>query len=212
MRIAGILLSVLIGLAGSARAASINASFDSVASGSAANDAVAGSGIRFDLGALLPELDAYGDPIPGTDAYRVDPLPFDVVRVSDPSLVGYGTAPSPSNALDALDQGVLLSFAAPVTLSLFSATLDQSPFGFPGVFDVVIQDASGNALHSIPTQQSVSGFEASFAGTLYGVSSIYLPGGAFYDDLHFETVPEPETLVILAFALAALATARRRTS
>ena len=209
MRIAGTLLLALTCFAGSARAASLAFDFDGVASGSAANAAVSG-GIHFDLASFLPQLDAFGDPIPGSEASRPDPEPFDLVRVSDPSLRGYGEAPSGLNALDALDQGVLITFDAPVTLAQFAATLDQSSFGFPGVFDVVFQDASGAVLYSLPTQQSVPGFAAAFSGTLYGVSSIHLPGGAFYDNLVLETVPEPESLVTLAFALAALATARRR--
>jgi hypothetical protein len=210
MRIAGTVLLALTLFAGPAGAASLAFDFDGVASGAAANGAVGGAPLRFDLASFLPELDAFGDPIPGSEAYRPDPEPFDLVRVSDPSARGYGAAPSGLNALDALDQGVLITFDAPVTLAEFAATLDQSAFGFPGVFDVVFQDADGAVLYSLPTQQSVPGFAAAFSGTLHGVSSIYLPGGAFYDDLGLETVPEPESLVILACALGALATARRR--
>ena len=207
MRLSAVALVALVSLAGGARAASISLDFDSVAGGSLANDAAAGTGLAFDFAAFLPELDAYGDPIPGSDAYRPDPAPVDAVRVGDPSPFGYGTAPSGPNALNALDQGVLITFDGPKNLTQFSITLDKSGFGFPGTFDVVIQDESGAVLQSIVTQQSVPGFIASFSGNLTGVRSIYLPGGAFYDDLHVET-PEPGALLILAVALGLLSSAR----
>lgn len=193
------------GLASDSRAASVLLNFDSIATGAPADDAAVGLSLRFDLASYLPEYDAFGDPIPGSEAYRPDPEPFDVVRATNPSAVGYGAAPSPSNALDALDQGVLLTFDTPLDLSLFSVTLDQSAFGFPGTFDIVFQDASGHALQLLPTQQSVPGFVASVTATISGVSSIYLPGGAFYDNLGFTTVPEPSALLLGGLALAGLA-------
>jgi hypothetical protein len=197
-------LAVVGGLATSARAASTTLSFDALAPGAAANDAASGYGFRFDLASYLPALDPYGDPIPGSDAYRADPLPFDVVRVGLPSARGYGVAPSPANALDALDQGVLISFDSPVTLAAFSTVLDESTLGFPGTFDIVFQDALGHLLLTLSTQQSVPGFVASTATPLSGVASIYLPSGAFYDDVHLETVPEPGALALVALGLAGL--------
>jgi hypothetical protein len=200
-------------MAADARAASLLVNFDSVASGAAANDAVAGSSLRFDLAAYLPELDSQGDPIPGSEAYRPDPEPFDLVRVDDPSqppgAQGYGNAPSPSNALDAIDQGVLVSFDSPLDLDAFSITLDLSTLGFPGDLDIVFQGANGQVLALLPTRQSIPGFVASLSAPLSDVGSIFLPGGAYYDDLRISTAPEPLGLWLIGGSLAGLLARRR---
>src|SRR5262249_44630336 len=146
----------------------------------------------------------------GSEAYRPDPTPFDDVRVNDPNLRLYGNAPSPLNALDAIDQGVLITFGTPVDLASFAITLDLSSLGFPGSFDIVFQDATGAALQQLPTFQAIPGFIASLAGPLSDVASIYLPSGAYYDDLRFEVVPEPGSGALLALGLAALCARRRR--
>jgi len=195
-----------------AQADAVVLTFDSVASGTAANDLVAGQGLRFDLAIYAPDVDEFGDEIPGTEQYRPDPEAVDAVRVGDPQFYGYGAAPSPVNALDALWQGVLITFDTPQDLTAFSVTLDDSTFGYLGTFDIVFQDASGTALFSLPTQQSVPLYVASLAGGLSGVSSIFLPSGAFYDDLEIAPVPEPGTLILLAAGIASLAVTTRRRS
>ena len=201
--------ATLVLAASAAQATPIVLNFDGVPSGSAANGVASGLGLHFDLASLLPLLDAFGDPIPGSEAYRPDPEPFDVVRVSDPNARFYGNAPSPVNALDAIDQGVLITFDAPVALSSFAVTLDQSTFGFPGVFDIVFQNDVGAALRLLPTSQSIPGFTASLSGALTQVASIYLPSGAYYDNLSFEVVPEPGSVVLLGLGLAGLGATRR---
>ena len=208
-RVRGFVVALgVVGIAAGANAVPILLDFDGVASGSTANSAAVGSGLRFDLGAFLPELDAFGDPIPGSDAYRPDPSPIDDVRVNDPSSRGYGNAPSPVNALDALDQGVLITFDTPVDLAAFSVTLDLSTFGFPGGFDIVFQGEDGGVLQLLPTAQSVPGFVAALSGPLLDVASIYLPSGAYYDDLSL-SVPEPALGLVLGLALLPWASRRR---
>ena len=201
----------VVGVAVGADAAPIFLDFDGVGSGATANSAAAGSGLRFDLGAFLPELDAFGDPIPGTDAYRPDPTAVDDVRVGNPNARGYGNAPSPVNALDAIDQGVLITFDTPLDISAFAVTLDLSALGFPGNFDIVFQDENGGVLQLLPTAQSVPGFVAAFSGSLLDVASIYLPSGAYYDNLSL-TVPEPALGLVLGLGLALLMGASRRSA
>jgi hypothetical protein len=196
--------------AGASHATPVALNFDGVASGSTADSAASGLGIHFALASFLPLLDGSGDPIPGSEAYRPDPNAIDEARVGDPNVRGYGNAPSPGNALDAIDQGIVILFDAPVTLASFAVTLDQSAFGFPGAFDIVFQGDAGAALQSLPTSQNVPGFTASFAGTLANVASIYLPSGAYYDDLRFEVVPEPATALLMALGLGGLASIRRK--
>ena len=51
--------------------------------------------------------------------------------------------------------------------------------------------------------------ERSGAGALTQVSSIHLPSGAYYDNLSFEVVPEPGSVVLLGLGLAGLGATRR---
>ena len=199
-----------LGIGAAAQATTVLVDFDSIASGATANSAVTGLGFRFDLASYLPALDGFGDPIPGSEAYRPDPSPVDDARVNDPSTRGYGTAPSPLNALDALDQGVLITFDTPTDLASFAATLDVSVLGFPGTFDIVFQDTAGGVLHLLPTAQSVPGFLAALSGPLLDVASIYLPSGAYYDNLTIASVPEPGLAWLLGISAAGLLSWRRR--
>ena len=126
-----------------------------------------------------------------------DPLPASLHR----ALADWGEAGS--------NAGERSGAGAPVALSSFAVTLDQSTFGFPGVFDIVFQNDVGAALRLLPTSQSIPGFTASLSGALTQVASIYLPSGAYYDNLSFEVVPEPGSVVLLGLGLAGLGATRR---
>lgn len=177
-----------------AAAATVSLNFDNVATGSTANSAAAGSSSfsgRFDYGAYLPLQDQDGIDIPGSERYVKDPNPADEVRVQDPRSRLYGSAPSGVNALDALDQLVLISFDQPVTLSNFSVTLDNSTFGNLGNSPIIFQGDSGLVLFQLATNQASPGFVASSTAVIQGVTAIMLPGGAFYDNLKFDVAPVP---------------------
>lgn len=198
-------------LAGSALTARADfaLNFDNVASGSTANSAVpAGTGVSFFHGVLLPDEDEFGDPIPGTDKWRVDPTAPDVT-VNDPDTFGSGSAPSAPNALNALDQPVLTLFNVAFTLQTFSVTLDNDTFGIRDA-EILFYDPADVLLRSITIDQSQPGLIAT-TSDVFNVSKIVLPGGAFYDNLNVTgtAVPEPSTWVLLTAGALATAGWRR---
>jgi hypothetical protein len=79
-------------------------------------------------GQYVPTLDGFGDPILGTEHWELDPSGGSV-PVINPSIVGWGLAPSPSKALDARDGAVVLIFDVPYSFTSFTVTLDNSTFG-----------------------------------------------------------------------------------
>src|SRR5262249_38270031 len=125
-------------------------------------------------------------------------------------------APSPVNALDALFQPVLVTFARPMNLepSGFSVALANGTFGIngflPGNEDISLQfyDSSNQLLGRIPVNQTAQGSIA-VGGSLNGVAFVLIPGGAFYDNVHISgtPVPAPAGLGLLGGCLFA---ARRR--
>ena len=194
----------------SASAAAFNLRFDSLADGANAN-IDAPPGLRFDYAVLSPDLDLFGDPILGTDKWRIDLDPLTPpVSVKD-------------HALDAFLQPVLISFNTLFDITGFSTRLDNDSFGFngtlPGLEDISVQffGSSGNLLGRIAVDQTTPGFIASGAG-FSGVAAILLPGGATYDDISIRTpsvapVPEvtlPGTIGVGAIALGGLVLRRRR--
>jgi hypothetical protein len=84
----------------------------------------------------------------------------------------------------------------------FSVTLDNDTFGDPWI-EILLLDAAGGLLGTLPTDQTVPGLVASFSGPLPGISQILLPAGAFYDNLTV-VVPEGDTALV-GLGLAALA-------
>jgi hypothetical protein len=157
-------------------------------------------------GQFVPDFTGGGDPIPGTEHWELD-LTAPPVPVGDPDLVGFGPAPSGTKALDARDGTVLLVFSAPASFDRFTATLDNSSFGDLFGTNVEFYDAASQLLLSVPVNQSVPG-ERVDVGPLAGVTTIVLPGNAFYDNI--AAVPEPGTIVTLFGGAGALLGLRRR--
>ncbi|MEO8630129.1 MAG: hypothetical protein ABI612_18840 [Betaproteobacteria bacterium] len=195
--IAAGLVAAALSLSLPARAAVLD--FDAVASGTLAN-AAAPAGISFVGAVFLPDVDAFGDDIPGTEKWRADP-DAPAVTVDDPNDFSFANAPSPKNVLNARFGPVLLQFASPYTLASFSTILDRSSFGSLVSLDIEFLDVLGRVLKTLATEQSVPGYVAALTAPIGGVSAILLPGGAFYDNI---SVPEANssaaaaTLVTLA--------------
>ena len=209
-------LKSLLGLAavamltsGAAHGQNYLLNFDAGLSGSLANDQ-APSGLSFQYGALLPNLDEFGDPILGSDRWQID-ITAPVVTVVDPNFYGRGAAPSPLNALDAVFSPTLMLFTSPQALSSFSLTLDNDTFGTPGLN--IEFYASGlttdTLLASLPIDQLTPGFIASI-GALSGVDKIVLPAGALYDNVSFSVVPEPATGALLGLGVLGMIFRRRK--
>ena len=184
--------------------------FDAGLPGSLANDQ-APSGLSFHYGALLPNLDEYGDPIPGTDRWQIDTY-APGVTVENPDLFyGRGPAPSLSNALDSVFSPTLMLFTTPQELSVFSLTLDNDTLGTPGLF--IEFYASGlttdTLLASLAIDQLTPGFIANI-GAVSGVDKIVLPAGALYDNVSFTVVPEPATGALFGLGILGVIFRKRR--
>lgn len=204
------LAAAVLGTAVSSHGISFSVDFDGVPSGTLAN-AVAPAGLTFEPAAYLPDLDGFGDPIPGTDKWRVD-LTAPPLTIEYPVDYGRGPAPSPEGALNALFQPTLLLFTANTTLDL-SVVLDNDTFGDPAL-DLLFLDVAGNIVGSLTTDQTVPGFTVSYSGSFNQVAQILLPAGAFYDNLELTVVPEGSTVMsgvgASLLALAAWSARRRR--
>jgi len=156
--------------------------------------------------AYIETLDSNGDPL-ALPSYRAD-LTAPAIAVGDPSARGYGSTIL-GNALDAVDQAVLFSFSTPQNLSSFAVTLDNSTLGTAFGTNVEFYSAADALLLSIPVDQTVSGFSVNQTFSLYGVSKMVLPAGAFYDNLTVTAVPEPSRAMLLGL-FAGVALFRRR--
>ncbi|RZK99132.1 MAG: PEP-CTERM sorting domain-containing protein [Rubrivivax sp.] len=191
-------------------------SFDDVASGTNANLAIGSlsSLVRFDNAKLFDDLDVNGDPISGQFHWGIDTDDtLAAVTVSNPIDHWRNAAPSGINALNTADGPVLLSFNAPLTLSHFGFTLENTTYGMPSA-DILFLDATGHVVQTFSFQQDLSGATFQISSIAPNISAIVLPSGKFVDDVHIATsaVPEPSgvVLALLGMATAGAAIRRRR--
>lgn len=178
--------------------------FDGVPSGSEANSATP-AGVSFYNAHLSLDQDSSGADIAGSEKWQIDTA-NPSLDVSDPNYRGYGKAPSGINALNAVDQPVLMLLAQPINLGFFSVTLDNSTRGNPGDSPIQFYSRNGNVdtlVGSLSADQSISGYTAATADPLASVDLILFPSGAYYDNISMAAVPEPATTgVVLAVAAA----------
>lgn len=213
-----LLLAALLSTAGVAAAGiSYEFTFDDVATGTAANalPQPPALGVSFYNAEYTPDLDPQGDPIPGTEKWRIDNSAPTVI-VDNPNNYGRGDAPSPLNALEALFQPVLVLFPAPFDIDPagLSMVLDLDTFGtnglLPGNEQIAVQflNAASSLISSVRVDQTTPGYVVN-AGPVTDVSAMLLPAGAFYDNLSISGVPEPTSLALLAIGAAAASRRRR---
>lgn len=168
-------------------------------------------GVSFHYGVFSPDVDEFGDPIPGSERWRIDTEAPDVI-VDNPETYGRGPAPSGQLALEALFQPVIIAFQDPASIAHFSATLDNDTFGFngflPGFEDISLQffREDGSLIQRFAIDQTTPGFVVEASG-LSDVSFALLAGGAFYDNI-FIAIPAPGAAGL--FGLAGVAAIRRR--
>lgn len=207
-------LAVAAGASANSFDLSASFSFDSVSSGSLAS-LFNTSLVTFHNAKFAPTLDGFGDPVPGTEHWQIDTASDTAfpLKVENPSLYGRGSAPSPANALNGLDQEILVQFDRAYDLSSFGFTMENSSFGVP--FAAVSFVSGASTVLTVGLDQTVSGFVFS-QGAVSGVTGVVLPGGKFYDNVtvtgNAAAVPEPSTWAALVgvAALGAAALRRRR--
>ncbi|MDE2402962.1 MAG: hypothetical protein KGL90_14985 [Burkholderiales bacterium] len=180
--------------------------FDAVASGTNANSAIGtlSSLIRFDNAVRVQDLDLNGDPIADQFHWEVDTdTTIPAVTVDNPIDFWRNAAPSGLNALNAAYGPVLMEFSSPLTLTHFSFTLENTPYGQPFA-DVLFLDNTGHVLQTLTFAQDQSGATVTAMSLPSSVSSIVLPAGKFVDDIHVSAVPEPQSAVLALLGLTAL--------
>jgi hypothetical protein len=155
----------------------------------------------------LETVDGNGDPLP-TPSFRPDGTAGPIV-VGDPSARSYGSAIS-GNALDAVDQAVLLSFTQAQNVSAFSIVLDNSTFGTPFGTAVEFYSSADLLIGSIAVDQTISGFTVNDTSLFANVSKIVLPAGAFYDNLSLTVTAAPEPGRVMLLGLGAVGAILRR--
>jgi hypothetical protein len=188
--------------------------FDSVPSGTTANDYLTSLGLNgtlhFGNGDVVDDVDAeglYTGTFHWVDASSVyGPV---MVKASDAAISG-------SNVLANDFEPILVQFAAPVTLNAFSVQLDGNTWG--GYFNVLsFLDSSGHAIGGADVSFDTvdeAGFTLSITSPIQGVSGVLLSfGSRDFDNLHISAtsaVPEPSSLALALASLGTVALLRRR--
>ena len=194
----------------------INASlnFDTVASGTKANDYLASLGLgnvlSFGNGDVEADVDAFGD-YTGTNHWIDATATYGDVLVNSSS-----AAVSGSNVLDNGFAPILVQFAAPVDLASFSVQLDKNTWS--NVSNVLqFLDSTGHAIAGTDVSYgslNQPGFTVASSGPVYGVSAVLLSfGSRNFDNLSVTTlaaVPEPSTWALGVVALGLIGAAARR--
>ena len=197
--------------------------FDNIASGANANsDAVAlANGVSFASAYLADTLDANFNVIgqhwtPYSLADLTNPVDPSIFAQNSANL-GWGTAPSGTNALDGRFDQVMVQFANPTQLSSFSFDLDKSSYGNLQATNVVFLDNNGNTVFTSNSffQPTTTNFSQSFASGLT-VSSVLLTSGKLYDNMSITVaaVPEPDTyaMMLMGMGLIGFMVRRRKNS
>jgi hypothetical protein len=188
--------------------------FDTVASGTKANDYLASLGLSdvmsFGNGDVAPDVDAFGD-YTGTNHWIDASTTYGDVMVNSSS-----AAVSGGNVLDNGFAPILVQFAAPVDLASFSVQLDKNTWSnFANVLQFL--DGTGHAIVGTDVTYgalSQPGFTVASTGPVYGVSAVLLSfGSRNFDNLSVTTmaaVPEPGTWALSVVALGLIGVAARR--
>lgn len=184
--------------------------FDTVASGTSANDYVASlglTGLSFGNGELVDDLDTYGNPT-GTLHWVDSSALYGNVQVK--TLTDFWSnadlSVSKGNVLWNDNAPILVQFASPLDLLSFSVQQDLGTTGSLAGSVMSFLDSTGHVMagHDVGyTQYGNPGYTIG-SGPVAGVSGILLSAGKSYDNLQIVTaapVPEPTTW---ALALAAM--------
>lgn len=182
--------------------------FDSVASGTSANDYLAslglGGALHFGNGDVADDLDALGAYTGTTHWYDASTTYGEVLVSSDSAAV------SGSNVLSNGFAPILVQFAGPVDLASFSVQLDNNTWGGP-VNALQFLDATGHVIPGtdVPFDHiNQAGMTLSTNSPVLGVSAVLLSfGSRNFDNLQVTTmaaVPEPSTWALVASSLGIL--------
>jgi hypothetical protein len=195
------LMGLVVGLTLAQPTLAATIDFDGLATGANANldlSAIA-LGITFNNAIFLPNLDADGIAIDGSEHWQID---TGLVTAENTSAQGWGVAPSGQHALDGRWSPVLMNFAKAMDIGSFSFTLPNSTYGNAGPTDILFLDASGNMLYDLVYSQYNNPLATvSLLTPVLGVKDVLFASGTFYDNINVTAVPVPGALGLFASAL-----------